>query len=61
MWKIDGLIVTFEKASFFFFLERECACLQAVAKGQRERIFSRLHTQHRAPLGARSQDPEIMT
>lgn len=27
----------------------------------REGVFSRLHTQHRAQLGARSRDPEIRT
>ena len=46
-----------------FILERERACAWARegGRGRGERISSRLPTEHGAGLGARSQDPEIMT
>ena len=40
--------------------ERECKCRRGI-KGERERILSRLHTQHRAQCSALSHGCEIMT
>ena len=50
----------FFKDSFTYF--RECMHARAGgAEGQGEKISSRLPTEYGAQLGARSQDPEIMT
>ena len=49
---------------FFFILEREKGRMLVWERDrgrERERILSRFHTQHRAPHGARSHDPGIMT
>ena len=50
---------------FFFFLEREQECERgqghSETDGERDRIPSRLHIQHRAHQRARSHNPEFMT
>lgn len=52
-------------AFFFFFLEREQECERgqghSETDGERDRIPSRLHIQHRAHQRARSHNPEFMT
>ena len=53
--RVYYLTYTFcQKHFIIIFTERE-------PEGKRERLSSRLHTQHGAPHGAQSHDPEIVT